>query len=817
MKSLRRAIAVGLVSVWASTAPSAHGTPAAGSGPAGSVDRPTAASVAAELAVDGVSPNQGPVSGGTEVLITGTGFGCVVSVRFGESDPARATVVSPTSVRAIVPAHGPGAVDLVVTSDGTRAVVRAAFSYLDQPTIGTIAPASGPRTGGTRLLVTGTGFTPDTTVAVGGVPATGIDVAGPTELSAVTPPGAVGTADVVVSTPGGTATRRAGFAYLDDQPTLTAIQPSSGGMGGGTTVTATGTGFTNDAVVLVDGVALASSAVSVIDRRTLRFVTPAHAAGPVAIRIRTAGGTSDPAPSGFTYLDYSPTASSLTPALGPAAGGTAVTISGTGFVPGHTSVSIGGIDVPSSAVTVASDTSLSFIAPAHSPGAVAVFVTTHEGRSQAVPGGYTYVAAPTTSSLSPTSGPVAGGTSITITGAGFVAGETSVSIGGTTVPPASVTVTGSSSATFLAPPRAAGNVTVSVSTAGGTSANVPGGFTYLAAPNAVSLAPASGPTSGGTTVTVTGSGFVAGATTVTIGGTTVPASSVAVASETSLSFSTPPSLAGNAAVSVSTAGGTSANVPGGFTYLTSPTAAGITPSSGPPAGGTSVTVGGSGFVVGNTSVTIGGVVIPAAAVSVTSTSSLSFITPAHAAGNVSVSVTTPGGTSSAVPGGFTYVAAPTAASLSPSSGPSAGGTSVTVTGSGFVAGATSVTVGGVAVPAGSVTVSSSTSLTVVTPANAPGTVAVTVTTVDGTSDPVPGGFTYVAAPTAASLSPSSGPSAGGTSVTVTGSGFVGGATSVTAGGVAVPAGAVTVFSPTALSFPTPSATAGTVAVTVSTV
>ena len=49
--------------------------------------------------------------------------------------------------------------------------------------------------------------------------------------------------------------------------------------------------------------------------------------------------------------------------------------------------------------------------------------------------------------------------------------------------------------------------------------------------------------------------------------------------------------------------------------------------------------------------------IPAAGVTVNSATSLSFTTPANAAGTVGVTVTTPSGTSGAVAGGFTYQAA----------------------------------------------------------------------------------------------------------------------------------------------------------------
>ena len=180
-----------------------------------------------------------------------------------------------------------------------------------------------------------------------------------------------------------------------------------------------------------------------------------------------------------------------------------------------------------------------------------------------------------------------------------------------------------------------------------------------------------------------------------------------------------------------------------------------------------VSVSGSGFVSGATSVTVDGVSVVAA---VASGSVLSFVSPADAAGVVDVVVVTSGRTSSPALG-FTYVAVPTAVSLAPVSGPVAGGTVVSVSGSGFVSGATSATVDGVSVVAA---VASGSVLSFVSPAHAVGAVAVLVTTPGGTSQPLT--FRYRPVPTAVSLSPVSGPVAGGTAVTVTGTGFVGGGT-----------------------------------------
>ncbi len=83
--------------------------------------------------------------------------------------------------------------------------------------------------------------------------------------------------------------------------------------------------------------------------------------------------------------------------------------------------------------------------------------------------------------------------------------------------------------------------------------------------------------------------------------------------------------------------------------------------------------------------------------------------------------------------------APTVTAISPASGTTSGGTSVTITGTGFSAGAT-VTLGGTA--ATGVTVVSSTSITATTPAHSAGTVNVVVTNTDSQSGTLNNGYTY---------------------------------------------------------------------------
>jgi hypothetical protein len=154
----------------------------------------------------------------------------------------------------------------------------------------------------------------------------------------------------------------------------------------------------------------------------------------------------------------------------------------------------------------------------------------------------------------------------------------------------------------------------------------------------------------------------------------------------------------------------------------------------------------------------------------------------------------------------------TVASVSPSIGSINGGTSVTITGTNFTTGAT-VSFGGV--PATNVTVNSPTSITATTPTHAAGAVDVTVANSVSQSATLSGGFTYTSsslpAPTLSAVTPTQGSMSGGTTVTISGSNFVSGAT-VSFGGTA--ASNVAFNSSTSLTATTPAHAAGLVNITI---
>jgi IPT/TIG domain len=237
-----------------------------------------------------------------------------------------------------------------------------------------------------------------------------------------------------------------------------------------------------------------------------------------------------------------------------------------------------------------------------------------------------------------------------------------------------------------------------------------------------------------------------------------------------------------------------------------PTVTGLSPGGGPEAGGTSVTITGAGL--GEASAVKFGSA-DAASFTVTSPSSITAVSP-PGEGTVAVTVTSPRGAGTAGGTGDEFTYGPAVSGVEPDHGPRAGGTSVTITGVNLDE-ASAVTFG--ATPAASFTVLSPTSVTAVAPAGT-GMVDVTVNTPEGTS---PTGaqdrFSYdVPPPTITEISPATGPEAGGTAIIVSGTDFTG-ATGVKFG--ATNATSFTVNSDTSLTAVSPGGT-GTVHVSVTT-
>lgn len=682
--------------------------------------------------VTGITPAVGSTLGGTQVTVTGTGFERGARVRIGGTFSPNTQFTNATTLTAVTPPGVAGNQLVEVVHPGNLAAgLPNGFQYIPPPTFTSISPVSGTTLGGTAFTITGTDFvgTPSS-VLIGGAPPATVSFLSSAQITGTTAANAPGAVDITIATPFGSTTAVGAYSYIAPipPPVATSMTPNSGTTLGGTTVVIAGTGFR--AGVTVRFGTVSSTNVTLDSATQLTVVTPPAAAGLVTVAVTNTDAQSSSVPNGFTYF-APPAGTGISPNQGYAVGGTNVTITGTGFRAGATvQFIVGGVAQPATNVVVTS-TTITARAPAHTPGLSDVVITNVDSQTTTLPNAFRFVPAPTLASITPSNGAATGGTAITLTGTAFQPGA-AVSLGGSPAFAVNVASNGTS-LTAVTNARPAGTVDVVVTNPDGQTVTLANGYTFNQAPVLSSLTPDTGPIAGGQVVTLSGNGFQQGATVVF--GTT--SGTVTNVTATRITVTSPARPAGVVSVRVTNTDGQSSVLTNAYRYIAPPALASLTPATGPSTGGTLITLTGT-FFTADAQVTFGGT--PATQVTVMSATTIQAVTPAHAAGAVDVVVSSASGTST-LAAAFTYqAAAPTIAGVAPTSGSTEGGTTVTVTGTGFLPGAT-VKIGGVDASA---VVVSSTLIRAVTAAHVAGIVSVTVTNPGGLSADLPASFTYVA-------------------------------------------------------------------------
>jgi hypothetical protein len=184
--------------------------------------------------------------------------------------------------------------------------------------------------------------------------------------------------DVTVTTPeGASATSSADhFSYVPKgpPPTVTKLSPASGPVAGGTPVTITGTNFSG--VTAVKFGANATTSFTVNSATSLTAIAPAEAAGKVDVTVTTPNGTS--ALSAKDHYSFTPTVTKVSPNAGAKAGGSKVTITGTGFALGSAATSFLFGSTKAASVNCTTTTECTVISPAHTAGKVDVKATVNK-------------------------------------------------------------------------------------------------------------------------------------------------------------------------------------------------------------------------------------------------------------------------------------------------------------------------------------------------------------------------------------------------------------------------------------------------------
>lgn len=617
----------------------------------GGVSAPASFTYADEQPViTSVTPSSGPNIGGTQVTVLGSGLssGAFIEVggAFVRDEVCTATKCTFTTppVHQDDPQTGPLDINISTSNGDTVPGPAGKFTYTDSPdpVVTEVVADTGTKYGGTKVVVLGENLGGGT-VTFGGVPAEVQDFPEWCSMQSCIvriPPNDAGPVSVVVKTPGGQSVPddRSTFTYVRPaKPVITSVTPSSGLLNSVDDVTIHGHN-------LEHGVVYFGNATSQPDCTASECALPyppvtgeGRTPGVVDVRVETPAGISDI--TDVTKYEFTvPTVTSVSPTSGWNDGQQEVTVTGTGLTGAR--VLFDGRMSASEACT--EDTTCTVLATRTTDvGEVDVQVAADGGSTRSLPGPdsrFTYVTRPmsTITSVTPSTGTISGGDSVTVDGTDLFMAE--VTLGGYTVTEECT----NTRCTFKTPARAAGSYGVQVRTTAGTTplAGAPT-FTYAVPPppTITSVSPDRGTTLGGTRVTVNGTNLV---------GSQIQFGNVAGAEEqctrTTCTVVTTKRAAGPVDVVATTAGGASA--PGSATYTYElppvPVVTAVSPAMGPATGGQKVTITGE-HLFGST-IRFGGVAVPFNQVTCTA-SECTAVQPPGAPGTVQVTATTEGRTS----------------------------------------------------------------------------------------------------------------------------------------------------------------------------
>lgn len=422
-----------------------------------------------DLAVESVTPNRVPSSGGVEVTVRGRGFDAETRISFGGATGVSHDFIDETLMRVIVPPHAAGTFDVRATNRNASNVLPAAIEFFDAVRVDRVRPATGLVAGGDTVNIEGAGFESGTTFEFGGTTAIVQFVDPSGNLATVTTPaGSAGLVNVRALNPSGDAhiAPDAFYYATAGEFSLATVTPNQGAAVGGTEVTLIGAGLDAANInVTFDGIQ-----ATVIEQGAGHLVvqTPAHAIGTVDVAI-SAGANSDVLVGGFTYVDNL-WIDRVTPDTGDVAGGYDVVIEGEGFT-GATVVRFGSVPA---GFTIDSATQITAQAPPHSAGIVDVVVERGQVTATFVDA-FTFTEPLNVFGFSPIRGSVAGNTYMEIRGRGFV-GSPGVTFDGAAG--TNVQVLDAQTLAVRTPPAAPGSVAVQVSV-GNQSVVAPLPYTYF--------------------------------------------------------------------------------------------------------------------------------------------------------------------------------------------------------------------------------------------------------------------------------------------------------------------------------------------------
>jgi hypothetical protein len=393
------------------------------------------------------SVNTSTAKAGSTVTITGTNFTGTTAVIFGNTDAASFSVLSSTSITAVLGSGSSG--NITVTSPGGTAT-HAGFNFVPKPTIS----ASGPTTfsaGGSVTLTAnpGTGYSYQWSK-------NGTNISGATSASLTAIQQGSYSVSITLNSINEAAIPT--LVTVGSQiPTITSIAPSTAKIG--STVTITGSNFTGATAVSFGG--MAATSFNVVSPTSITAVIGSGTSGSVSIT--TSAGTANL--SGFNFV----------PQPSVTAGGPTTFTNGGSVVLTATPATGFSYQWLKNGTEINTATTATYTASQEGSYTVRITLNSVSQTSaatlitvNAIP-----VSAPTITTISPST--ASAGSTVTLTGTNFT-GATTVSFGGTAA--SSFTVVSSTTITAVLAAGASGSVSVTTSAGMGSLS----GFTFVPKP-----------------------------------------------------------------------------------------------------------------------------------------------------------------------------------------------------------------------------------------------------------------------------------------------------------------------------------------------
>jgi sugar lactone lactonase YvrE len=339
--------------------------------------------------ITSATPDTDVTYGGVEVVITGTNFTTATGATIGGVAVTNFVVDSDTQITCNAPAGAAGDADITVTNpEGTGTLVDGFTYTVSVPTITTVAPASVvSAAGAVAVELTGTNYYLGVTVTVGGHSAINVVRVSSTSITCTFPFHLPEVADVVVTnTDTGTVTAVGAFEYILSVPTITSVAPVECFTNGLIPVKLTGDAYYVGCTVTFGGTPATNVTVNSINE--VECIVPAHAAGAEDVVLTNIDGGTVTAVGAFEYL-AAPTITASDPAVGPVAGGTAVTLTTTGV---NASALVYFDATLATDIVVVSATQVTCKTPAHLAGYVNISIYNTDGGIGTLISGFYYQA-----------------------------------------------------------------------------------------------------------------------------------------------------------------------------------------------------------------------------------------------------------------------------------------------------------------------------------------------------------------------------------------------------------------------------------------